>query len=278
MDLSLYETVASTGGGVAYLSPDNETLVVRHSDLGNAKGTRELMAESAGVLDRARVQTLVTDASTAERATFDAMWHLEEAIWRLGTLESLKEWRFVPSSSPALQIALRRLLRLAQSQSVFCSVYLSFPLAMSEQNGCLIDSQTRLLNSPTGVVVRTGQYVLAELRGKVPDVLLDVHMDALSYALQDGSPQRLILRLFPGLQVDTSRITSHLSKILGLGGQVCLVVADEAHLFRDECACTGDSGICHLTRDMATAEASLALISLDRFRSPGRLGKTMAVR
>lgn len=264
--INQFTTVAKTSSGIAYLSEDRKTLAVCFSTLADTKGAAELMKSAREVVILNQVQVFVTDAQGAEGASFDAIWRVEECLSNLRRAESIREWRHVPSDSVVLQTALRRMVRQVQAQGLFCGVYASLDAALAARDGCLIEGQDGMLNSPTGVVAHTGRYILAELRDTVPDSLLDVHMDVLSYALQGSATQRVVLRLLPGTRVSRAGLLNNLGRVLNIGSNPLLMVVDEAGVLEGTALPAVEGGICHVCRTLAEADASMTAITLDRFR------------
>lgn len=266
-----FTPVAKTASGGAYLSADRKTLVVRFSTLADTKGAADLMRMSRQAVLLNKVQVFVTDAQEAEGASFDAIWRVEACLSNLRHAESIREWRHVPSDSAVLHIALRRMVRQVQAQGLFCGVYPSLGAALVAQGGCLIEGQSGMLHSPTGVVADTGRYLLAEFGGEVPANMLDVHLDVLAYALQGNVTPRVVLRLLVGARIPKAGLLTGLRRILNIGSNPIVAVVDEARLLKNVTLPESDGGMCYLSQDMAAAEAMLPELGLDKFRlgAPG---------
>lgn len=265
--LNQYTTVARTTSGSAHLSPDHKTLAVRFTTLADTRGAAELMREARAVVAERQVQVFVTDAQNAEAASFDAIWSVETCLSNLRHAGSIREWRHVPSGSPALHTALRRMVRQAQAQGLFCGVYASLDAALSAEDGCLIEGQSGVLNSPTGVVLGTGQYILAELAGDVPANMLDIHVDVLAYALQGSVVPRVVLRLLPDARLSGPSLLAGIRRILNIGSNPIVAIVDEAGILQhDDLPDTGN-GVCCACQSVDEAAALLPELGLDRFRT-----------
>lgn len=265
--LSQYTTVAQTTSGSAHLSPDRKTLAVCFTTLADTRGAADLMRGARAAVAEHQVQVFVTDAQNAEAASFDAIWSVETCLSNLRHAGSIREWRHVPSGSPALHTALRRMVRQAQAQGLFCGVYASLDAALGAEGGCLIEGQSGMLNSPTGVVMGTGQYILAELTAEVPANMLDIHIDVLAYALQGSAAPRVILRLLPGVRLSGPSLLAGIRRILNIGSNPIVAIVDEAGILQHEALPDTGSGVCCACQSVDEAAALLPELGLDRFRT-----------
>jgi hypothetical protein len=266
-DLELYDVLASSDCGATLVSPERGAVVIRFMTLADTYGVGMLAKAALTAAAKYHPTLFVSDASGVEGASFDAMWQMEEALIAAPRCAgSLREWRHVPSGSIVLQTALRRLLRQAQAAGLSCGIYPDLQQALSGSGGWLMGDDNEFLSSPTGFVARAGDHVLAELRNTVSDIMLYFHIDAVTLALQGYRAQRVILRLVPGLHVSVTSLVAQISRVLNLGACPCVVVADEAGLFRDNPLPDMHNGVLHVARNMNEAKDCLAAISLDRFR------------
>jgi hypothetical protein len=254
--------VSGTGG----LADD--TLVLHLIALTCPVQVRALLGAVRAELIASNRTVLIVDSTAISGATFDAIWELEALILNLP--EQLKEWRQVPCGSPALLLALRRMLRLLQSRGITCGLYSTYAEAeaVGEAGAAIRASDEGRFHAKAGDTHRgcTGALVI-DLATAGTEFDLAVLIDSVVHTVSrpDNQQHTVIFRIQPGTAYAIDYLAAQIDRVQRCDNGAIVVVVDES----GRLAATGSpQSRCalHLTNSFEEALAHLDIVTMSAFR------------